>query len=125
MKQTIAERSADLLKAFSKHRKALRDNAKAISAMQRANNWQIDLKPYRARYLSGKVTGDPECSIVWRGWLHAVEECQQWDDVSWVEDCLDRLMACLLDERKGIKSAGARILNRLRIIGDQLLRAEP
>ena len=36
-----------------------------------------------------------------------------------------RQAAGLMDERKEINAQGARIRNRLRIIGDQLLRAEP
>lgn len=124
---SIEQRLASLAIAYTRHRKAMRDNAQLIRAMYSdAEPYiDIDLKPYRERYLSGDVTDDPECCIVWRGWLHAVEECQAWDDVSYEEDCAFRCMARLLDERKSIKADGAKIRNSLRIIGDKLLRDTP
>ncbi|MNF15421.1 hypothetical protein D3C80_2180300 [compost metagenome] len=76
--------------------------------------------------MSGEVTDDPDCSIVWRGWLEAVDACMAWDgEELHDDDDASRVMAKLLDERKEINAQGARIRNRLRIIGDQLLRADP
>lgn len=122
MSQSIEQRLSVLAIAYTQHRKAMNDNSRAIRTLHNDVESYIDLKPYRERYLSGEVTDDPECCIVWRGWLHAVEECQAWDDVSYEEDCAFRCMGRLLDERKSIKADGAKIRNSLRIIGDKLLR---
>ena len=125
MTQTAEEKLVELAKAYARHRKALRDKEKAIRDLHYESETFIDLKPYRNRYMSGEATDDPDCSIVWRGWLHAVDTCQAWDGVEIEDDDIYRSMAKLLDDRKDIKAQGARIRNRLRIIGDQLLRAEP
>lgn len=125
MTQTTEEKLVELAKAYARHRKALRENAQAIREQHAAAEEFIDLKPFRNRYMSGE-THENECCIVWHGWHHAVSEVQTYDD-TWTEedDGSFRAMARLLDERKEINAQGARIRNRLRIIGDQLLRAEP
>jgi hypothetical protein len=125
MKQTTEAKLVELAKAYARHRKALRENAQAIRGQHADAETFVDLKPFRNRYMSGKVTDDPDCSIVWRGWLHAVDTCQEWDCQDLEDDDIYRSMAKLLDERKEINAQGARIRNRLRIIGDQLMRAEP
>lgn len=125
MKQTPGDKLCELAKAYSKHRKALRDNEKARREVCDDISGYVDLKPFRNRYMSGEVTDDPDCSIVWRGWLEAVDTCKTWDGEDLHDDDAFREMAKLLDERKEINAQGARIRNRLRIIGDQLLRAEP
>jgi hypothetical protein len=127
MTQTAEAKLVELAKAYSKHRKALRDNEKARKSVISDCDTLgfVDLKPFRNRYMSGEVTDDPDCSIVWHGWLHAVDTCQAWDGQELEDDNIYRSMAKLLDERKEINAQGARIRNRLRIIGDQLLRAEP
>lgn len=127
MTQTAEEKLVELAKAYSKHRKALRDNEKARKSVISDFDVKgfVDLKPFRARYMSGEVTDDPDCSIVWRGWLEAVDTCKTWDGEELDDEGASRVMAKLLDERKEINAQGARIRNRLRIIGDQLLRAEP
>ena len=125
MKQTPNERCGDLSIALSKTREALRDNAAARRKLRDETGQSIDLKPYRVRYLSGNVTDDPDCSIVWLGWLHAVEVCEIWDDIEPDDSKGPRALAILMDERKALKAAESRICNRLRIIGDQLRKAEP
>jgi hypothetical protein len=125
MTQTTDDKLRELAKAYSRHREAWRKNAQAIREQHAEAETFVDLKPFRNRYMSGDVTDDPDCSIVWRGWLHAVDECHAWDGTELDEDDIYRSMAILLDERKEINAQGARIRNRLRIIGDQLLRAEP
>jgi hypothetical protein len=125
MTQTPEQKLVELAKAYARHRKALRENAQAIRGQHADAETFVDLKPFRNRYMSGEVTDDPDYSIVWRGWLHAVDTCQEWDGQDLEDDDIYRSMAKLLDERKEINAQGARIRNRLRIIGDQLLRAEP
>lgn len=127
MTQTAEEKLVELAKAYSKHRKALRDNEMARKSVIGDADIKgfVDLKPFRDRYMSGEVTDDPDCSIVWRGWLEAVDTCMVWDGEELHDDDASRVMAKLLDERKEINAQGARIRNRLRIIGDQLLRADP
>lgn len=126
MTQTPEEKLVELAKAYSKHRKALRDNEKARKSVISDCDVMgfVDLKPFRNRYMSGEVTDYPDCRIVWRGWLEAVDTCKEWDGEELHEDDVFRVMAKLLDERKEINAQGARIRNRLRIIGDQLLRAD-
>ena len=116
MSQTAEEKLVELAKAYARHRKALRENNQAIRG--------IDLKLYRKRYLSGEWM-EPEEVLKWKGWLHAVDTIQAWDGKAIEDYEIDRSMARLLDYRKDIKAQGIRIRNRLRIIGDQLLRAEP
>lgn len=125
MSQTIDDKLRELAKAYARHRKAWRENAKAIRELNREQDQFIDLKPFHSRYMSGEVH-ENECCIVWSGWHHAVSEVQTYDD-TWTEEDEGgfRAMAALLDERKEINAQGARIRNRFRIIGDQLLRAEP
>lgn len=125
MTQTAEEKLVELAKGYARHRKALRDKEQAIRDLIYDSETFIDLKSFRNRYMSGEATDDPDCSIVWRGWLHAVDTCQTWDGKELEDDDIYRSMAKLLDDRKDIKAQGARIRNRLRIIGDQLLRAEP
>jgi hypothetical protein len=126
MKPTIAERLETLAIKYANHRQALRDNAQAIRELHDDVDAYVDLKPYRNRYMSGEVTDDPECSIVWRGWLHAVVTCQDWDDETDLgEECAYRSMAMLLDNRKAINAGGAKIRNSLRVIGEQLLKVAP
>ena len=125
MTQTAEEKLVELAKAYARHRKALRENAQAVRDLRHDCETFVDLKPYRDRYLSGEATDDPDCSIVWRGWLHAVDTCQEWDGKELEDDDMYRAMAKLLDARKEINAQGDRIRNRLRIIGDQLLRADP
>lgn len=125
MTQKAEAKLVELAKAYSRHREALREKERAIRDLNAAAETFIDLKPYRNRYMSGEATDDPDCSIVWRGWLHAVDTCQEWDGMELEDDDIYRSMAKLLDEKKEISARGARIRNRLRIIGDQLRRAEP
>lgn len=127
MTQPTEGKLVELAKAYSRHRKALRDNEKARKSVFSDSDVRgfVDLKPFRDRYMSGEVADDPDCSIVWRGWLEAVDTCKEWDGEDLHEDDASRVMAKLLDERKEINAQGARIRNRLRIIGDQLLRADP
>ena len=124
MNLILAQRLSDLAVEYANHRKQFWENKRAIRAVHDDAEGYIDLGPYRSRYLNGDVTDDPECCIVWRGWLHAVDECQAWDDEERDdEDCAFRSMAILLDQRNAIKADGAKIRNKLRMIGDQILRA--
>ncbi|KWV82547.1 hypothetical protein PFLL34_03596 [Pseudomonas fluorescens] len=124
--KTIAERLEELAIAYAKHRTAMWANHQAIRDIHADQDAYVDLKPYRDRYYSGDVHDLilGEC-IVWHGWLHAVDTCREWDGDEYieVEDCAIRSMAALLDERKAIKSDGSQIRSRLRIIGQQLLKA--
>ena len=124
MTQTTDDKLRELAKAYSRHREAWRKNAQAIREQHADAETFVDLKPYRNRYMSGEWM-EPEEVLKWKGWLHAVDTIQAWDDKELEEDDIYRSMAILLDERKEINAQGARIRNRLRIIGDQLLRAEP
>ncbi|WGK60545.1 hypothetical protein QAO71_10615 [Halopseudomonas sp. SMJS2] len=124
MTHLIEQRLVEVAKDYANQRTRLRKNREAIRKLHGEADGYIDLSPYRERYLGGEVTDDPECSIVWRGWLHAVDECQAWDGVEFDEDCGYRAMAILLDERKAIRADGSKIRNRLRVAGGQLLRAE-
>lgn len=108
--------------AYAVNRSALSANAKAIRQLSHEAEFYVDLKPYRDRYLAGDVTDDPECCIVWRGWLHAVDECHAWDDKDFDDDCAFRAMATLLDERKRLNGEGSKVKNRLRIAGQKLLK---
>ncbi|ASN69919.1 hypothetical protein 8F9_6 [uncultured Caudovirales phage] len=126
--KTIAERLEELAIAYAKHRTAMWENQRAIKAIHDDQDAYVDLAPYRNRYYSGEVHDLilGEC-IVWHGWLHAVDTCREWDgdELVEIEDCSIRSMAALLDERKAIKSNGSQIRSRLRIIGQQLLKATP
>jgi len=124
MTQTTDDKLRELAKAYSRHREAWRKNAQAIREQHADAETFVDLKPYRNRYMSGEWM-EPEEVLKWKGWLHAVDTIQAWDDKELEEDDIYRSMAILLDERKEINAQGARIRNRLRIIGDQLLRADP
>lgn len=127
MTQTAEAKLVELAKAYARHRKALRENAQAIRDLNRKQDAFIDLKPIRAEYLdSGRpdLVPDEEC-IVWHGWAHAVDVYINNHDIEDGHDSPMMAAARLLDERKEINAQGARIRNRLRIIGDQLLRAEP
>ena len=124
MTQTTDDKLRELAKAYSRHREEWRKNAQAIREQHADAETFVDLKPYRNRYMSGEWM-EPEEVLKWKGWLHAVDTIQAWDDKELEEGDIYRSMAVLLDERKEINAQGARIRNRLRIIGDQLLRAEP
>lgn len=120
-------RLEELAVAYAKHRTALHLNAKAIKQVQEdAEGTYFDLASYRDRYWSGEVHDMPlgGC-IVWHGWLHAVETCQQWDDIEQDDDCGYRATAILMDERREIKRDGARIRAAFTKIGNQLLRTAP
>ena len=123
--KTTSERLAELAIAYAQHRTAMWENHRAIKAIHNDQDAYVDLGPYRDRYYSGEVHDliQGEC-IVWRGWLHAVDTCREWDgeELVDIEDCSIRSMAALLDERKAIKSNGSQIRSRLRIIGQQLLK---
>ena len=121
MTQTPEEKLVELAKAYSRHREAWRKNAQAIREQHADAETFVDLKPYRNRYMSGEWM-EPEEVLKWKGWLHAVDTIQAWDGKGLEEDDIYRSMAILLDERKEINAQGARIRNRLRIIGDQLLK---
>lgn len=125
MSKAIEQRLVELAKEYTRQRTRLRENRSAIRQLHADAERYIDLAPYRQRYLDGEVTDDPECCIVWRGWLHAVDECQAWDGVGFDDDCAYRVMAILLDERKDIRADGSKIRNRLRLAGDQLLKVKP
>ena len=124
--KTTSDRLAELAIAYAQHRSAMWENQRAIREIHRDQDAYVDLGSYRDRYYSGEVHDltQGEC-IVWHGWLHAVDTCREWDGEEYVEieDCSIRSMAALLDERKAIKSKGSQIRNRLRIIGQQLLKA--
>ena len=126
MTQTPEEKLIELAKAYARHRKALRENAQAIRELNRKQDEYIDLKPIRAEYFDPKR---PDLamyeSVVWERWAYAVEVYINNHDIEGGNDSPMMAAARLLDERKKINAQGARIRNRLRIIGDQLLRAEP
>lgn len=127
MNLILAQCLSDLAVEYANHRKQFWENKRAVRALHAEVESYVDLGPYRDRYLSGKVHDLElgEC-IVWHGWLHAVDTCQAWDeDERDDEDCAFRSMAILLDQRKTIKAEGAKIRNKLRIIGSQILRAAP
>lgn len=125
MRPTVEQQLAEVAIAYAQNRAKVGANMRAIRDLHHDCEDYVDLKPYRERYLNGEVTDDPECSIVWRGWLHAVDECQAWDDEKWPmdEDNAFRCMAILLDERKALNVEGGKIKSRLRVIGQKLLRA--
>lgn len=131
MTQTPEEKLVELAKAYARHRKALRDNSAAMRKLLDDNpNTDLNLQPYRADYIADeRESGGPFADVTWRGWLHAVDTVRGWQDPEEGsmpdEEAPIRKAANLLDERKEINAQGARIRNRLRIIGDQLLRAEP
>lgn len=127
MTQTAEEKLVELAKAYSKHRKALRENAKNIRDLLKNSVKPIDLAPIRAEYLDPDrpdLVPYEEC-IVWQGWAHAVEVYIKNHEIESGHDSQMMRAARLLDAKKEINAQGARIRNRLRIIGDQLLRAEP
>lgn len=123
MRPTVERQLAEVAIAYAQNRAKVGANMRAIRDLHHDCEDYVDLKPYRERYLSGEVTDDPECSIVWRGWLHAVDECQAWDETPFDDDCPKRAMAILLDERKALNVEGGKIKSRLRVIGQKLLRA--
>lgn len=123
--KNLESRLSALAIAYAQNRAAIAENARAIRALHRENDTYIDLKKHRDRYLSGEVTDDPECCIVWRGWVHAVDECNAWDGIDYGEDCSYRSMAILLDQRKALNREGGTIKNRLRVIGQSLLKVAP
>ncbi len=126
MTQTAEEKLVELAKAYSKHRKALRNNAKEIRDLLKNSVKPIDLAPIRAEYLDPGRTDlvpDEEC-IVWKGWAHAVDVYINNHEIENGHDSDMMRAARLLDAKKEINAQGARIRNRLRIIGDQLLMAE-
>lgn len=126
MTQTAEEKLIELAKAYARHRKALRENAQTIRDLNRKQDEYIDLKPIRSEYFDPKR---PDLamyeSVVWNGWAYAVEVYINNHDIEDGNDSPMMAAARLLDERKEINAQGARIRNRLRIIGDQLLRADP
>lgn len=125
MRPAVEQQLAEVAIAYAQNRAKVGANMRAVRDLHREQEGFIDLKPYRERYLSGEVTDDPQSCIVWRGWLHAVDECQAWDDEKWPmdEDNAFRCMAILLDERKELNVEGGKIKNRLRLVGQKLLRA--
>jgi hypothetical protein len=129
MTQTAEAKLVELAKAYARHRKALRDNSQAIRDVQAGTDTYIDMKPYRQEYIDGEreAATQPGAHVEWYGWLHAVDSVinNRCDEEDHPEYQLYRDVARLMDERKEINAQGARIRNRLRIIGDQLLRAEP
>lgn len=124
MDEKLLQRLSDLAVAYSKHRSEWWTNSRAIRAVHDDADGYIDLAPFRNRYLSGEVQDLElgEC-IVWHGWLHAVNTCQEWDQKEFDGDCAFIAMAILLDQRKAIKAEGGKIRNKLRLIGEQILRA--
>lgn len=124
MKPTLTERLEALAIGYAKHRKALRDNAQAVRELHAECETYIDLKPFRNRYMSGEWL-EPEEVLKWKGWLHAVDTIQAYDNEPWpmAEDNGFRCMAILLDERKAINADGAKIRRSLCVIGDQLIKA--
>lgn len=127
MTQTPEEKLVELAKAYARHRKALRDNTLTIREMREKEGAKVDLNPIRREYF------DPdrpdlvpyEEVVVWKGWANAAEVYINNHEVEDGVDSPLMVYARLIDKRKEINAQGARIRNRLRIIGDQLLRAEP
>ena len=130
MTQTAEEKLVELAKAYARHRKALRENSQAFRQIGKDHpEDDIDLRPYRADYIDYESDGG-RTAAQWYGWAHAVDtvldqQDTEDDDPPPRESLPIYKAAKLLDERKEINAQGARIRNRLRIIGDQLLRAEP
>lgn len=129
MTQTAEEKLVELAKAYARHRKALRENTAAFRQIGKDHpDDDIDLRPYRTEYIDYESDGG-RTAAQWHGWLHAVDtvlDLQDPEDEPPPRESLAIYKAArLLDERKEINAQGARIRNRLRIIGDQLLRAEP
>ena len=129
MTQTAEEKLVELAKAYARHRKSLRDNSQAIRDVQAGTDTYIDMKPIRQEYIDGvrEAATQPGAHVEWYGWLHAVNSVtdSRNDEEDHPEYERFREVARLMDERKEINAQGARIRNRLRIIGDQLLRADP
>lgn len=123
MDEKLLQRLSDLAVSYSKHRSEWWANSREIKDLLYQSGDYIDLKPYRDRYLNGEVRDLElgEC-IVWHGWLHAVDECHAWDETEFDDECAYRAMAILLDQRKAIKAEGGKIRNKLRLIGEQILR---
>lgn len=126
MTQTPEEKLVELAKAYARHRKALRDNSQAFRDLYEAHpNYDFDLKSMRQDFIAEESDGGRR-SIQWPGWLSAVNTVIGYGDHDeGAEHEPIRHAARLMDERKEINAQGIRIRNRLRIIGDQLLRAEP
>lgn len=127
MSLTVEQRLTTLAVAYAKHRTALHLNAKAIKQVQNdADGAYFDLKPYRERYYSDPDVHDLMMGevIVWRGWVHAIEQCEPDKDHE-EEDCGYWATARLLDERREIKRDGARIRAAITKIGNQLLKVNP
>lgn len=127
MTQTAEEKLVELAKAYARHRKALRDNSQAFRDLYAEPHAAFDLNEIRQEWIKGEREGNNAAmEVQWRGWLHAVDSVYGWSDDDYeAEYAPMRQAARLMDERKEINTQGARIRNRLRIIGDQLLRAEP
>ena len=123
MSEKLLQRLSDLAVSYTKHRSEWWENSRRIKDLIYDDGGYVDLKPYRARYLNGEVRDlvQGEC-IVWHGWLHAVDECQAWDETEFDDECVYRAMAILLDQRREIQAEGWKIRNKLRLIGDQILR---
>lgn len=122
MTQTPRDRCCDLAIAYSKNRQAVRENAEAKRKLRDEVGVVIEVQQYRDRYVQGEHLNSRP---TWKGWLHAVKTCHEWDGSPLDEDDGRIVMARLLDERKSLNSAAARIRNRFRTVGDQLRRAEP
>lgn len=116
------QRLIDLAKAYAENRTQLYSNAKAIRECN--EDGYIDMSPMRDRYYAGEWLDEGAC-IRWNGWLHAVQTLYDFDDQVLEEDHGHYLMAVLLDERKSIKQRANHLKSRLRLIGAELLRAEP
>ncbi|MCS3839429.1 hypothetical protein HNR03_004040 [Pseudomonas sp. JAI111] len=122
--KTDAERLEDMAIAYAQHRKNLRDNKVAIKkVIDDADGFYFDLAKIRDQYYSGEchdlMMGEV---IVWRGWLHAVETCKEYNDIDDYDSCGYRATAILLDQRRDIKREGARIRAAFTKIGDKLLK---
>lgn len=129
MTQTPEEKLVELAKAYARHRKALRENSQAFRDLHAASpDEDFDLKSIRQEYIdSEREAGNPGMVVLWHGWLYTLDTVLGNRDADYEpeDDAPIRQAARLMDERKEINAQGARIRNRLRIIGDQLLRAEP
>lgn len=109
--------------AYAQHRKDLRDNSAAIKKVQSdGDGAYYDLKPYRERYWSDPDVHDLVMGevIVWRGWVHAIEQCEP--DKEHGDDCGYWATAKLMDSRSEILRRGARIRAAITKIGDKLLK---
>ena len=110
---------------YAQNRKRIAENDRAIRKLRSESaSGYIDLAPHRERYLSSEFRDDHEYSCtVWHGWVRAVQECHDADydnGIAIDEDFMH--MAVLMDEKKELNRECSKIRQRLRILGNQLIK---